>query len=173
MAAAKSRVLGLVLGLLLVAACSFTPLYGTGGTSDNGPALGAAITVAPIPDRLGQQVRNALLDRLDPLAGNAAPSFRLEVDVAEDSQGGGYRPDKAITRTTLRLKARFRLIDLGQNKPVFDDTGQATVSYNVVQSDFANLSAANSARERATDILAGRIVEMLALFLRDRKTDTD
>jgi len=173
MAAARLRILALASGLLVVAACGFTPLYGPQADGAPGPALGAAIDVAPIPERLGQQVRNALLDRLAPLAGDGAPAFRLEVSLAEDSQGGGYRPDKAITRRTLRLTAQVRLTDLATDKPILEESARASVSYNVVQSDFANLNAARSARERAAEMLADRIVERLALFLRDRQNTPD
>ena len=52
----------------MLAACGFQPLYGNNGNA--GPGVGAtlsAVYVEQIPDRVGYELRNDLLDRLDAL----------------------------------------------------------------------------------------------------------
>ena len=67
-----SRTLTSLLLLLALSACGFKPLYGTdkSGLSDPQAEL-ATIKVGPIPDRLGQIVRNQLVEYLSP-RGHAA-----------------------------------------------------------------------------------------------------
>ena len=65
--------------LISLAACGFRPLHAPGAGAE--PEVLAGIEIAHIPDRLGQVVRNHLLDRLTPRGAPAAATYRLAVSL--------------------------------------------------------------------------------------------
>lgn len=151
--------IALLLVPLLLTACGFKPLYGTPDPS--GPKLRTAVQVAPIPDRLGQEVRNELINRLTP-RGVARPAYELQVVLSEDIEGYGFQPDREVTRERLRLIADYRLVPLSEEQPVLTGQARALVSYDVVQSDFAALVTREEAAREAADILVADIVARIA-----------
>lgn len=149
------------LGLLfLLTACGFRPLYEADGSSGAMQEHLASIEVAPIPDRLGQQMRNRLLDRLN-TAG--VPEYRLEVNLAQESEGYGIRPDAAATQEQLTVYATVRLVNLNGEKLVFEENMRSTTSYDLVLSDYAILTRREDSARRLVLELAERIHRRLAI----------
>jgi LPS-assembly lipoprotein len=160
----------LLLGFtVLLAGCGFQPLYGTAGGTRNLPADLARIQIAPIPDRLGQQVRNTLLDQLNPGGEPSGADYKLTVKLDLDRQGLGYRQDESITRVNLRLVATYELRD-GADKIVLAGTGRSIASFDVVQKDFSTLTAERDGEERMADDVATQIVIQLAVHFRQNGT---
>lgn len=154
--------------VMTLTACGFEPLYGDRGTSPGAVSRLAAVEVAPIEARIGQVLRNDLLDLISPFGAPAQPTHRLEVRLDFDREGLGFRPDEAITRVSLRLGASYRLVDPDSGETVFSDVARSAVSYNVVQSDFANLNAERDAERRAAHMIGEEISARIALFLTSR-----
>lgn len=162
-------------GLLAISlgACGFQPMYASG------PAGGAAnvavqdalaeVAVAPIPERLGQVVQNTLLDSISPYGAPAAPTYRLEVVLESDREGFGFRPDEAITREKFRLSANYRLVRIEGGEEVLSGHARSNLTYDIVQSDFANFSAQQDAEKRTAKQLVNTIVTRLGLFFRSGK----
>jgi LPS-assembly lipoprotein len=143
------------LGLLLfLTACGFRPLYEAGGSSGAMQEHLASIEVAPIPDRLGQQMRNRLLDRLNT---GGVPRYRLEVTLAQESEGYGIRPDAAATQEQLTVYATVKLVDLNGEGLVFEENMRSTTSYDLVLSDYAILTRREDSARRLVLELAERI----------------
>lgn len=168
-----------ILGSLLLAtglaACGFEPMYAPGGpgataTSEAAADL-AAIEIAPIRNsdgrdfRLGQQLANALGERLYPSGVNPA-RYRLELTLRQTREGFGFRPDESVTRYGLRLAADYRLVEIGSNKVVLSESSQTYNSYDVSQSDFATVMAERDMEQRLARDLGDRIVSRLGLFFR-------
>ena len=154
--------------VLLVAplgGCALQPLYG--GGSSSAVAIGlSSIAVAPIPERAGWLVRNALVDRLGSDApGRSAATYRLEVDLDDDITGFGIRGDSATTRERRTLRARYRLITIATGETVVDATAGADSGIDVVSSEYATVAAEQSAAERLATVLADQIVGRLGLYL--------
>ena len=65
----RLRPTGLLIATIIVAACGFQPLYGSSQGVLSGAVVEnlAAVRITAIPDRVGQIVRNDLLDRLNDL----------------------------------------------------------------------------------------------------------
>ena len=139
---------------LAIAACGFQPMY---GARDASPSVAAELGSVDIErinvvseqpagpeaewrSRLGQQLENDLASRFY-RGGVQAVRYRLDMDLTKTREGFGFRPDEAVTRVGLRLEARYRLVDVGADKVIFQDRVQAYNSFEVVQSDFATLSA--------------------------------
>ena len=162
-----TRILALTLCLLL-AACGLKPMYAGGSSGAVAAGLGN-VQVAPIPERAGWLVRNALVDRLGGEAGN--PSYRLEVELDDDLTAFGIRGDSAVTRERRTLRARYRLVDLSSGQVVLDATAGSDAGIDIVSSEYATVAAEQTAQERLAGVVADQMVARLALFMRRSKPE--
>jgi len=157
-----------LLGALFVpAACGFQPLYGeqqvaTGGL-DPVEYL-AAIRVAPMPDRPGQQMHNLLRDRLNPRGQPIRPRYLLVVELGEARENLGIRVDETATRANLTVIARFALRDAGTGDVLYRSDARSTNSFNILSSQFATDVAENDARERGLREVADSIRTRLGIY---------
>jgi LPS-assembly lipoprotein len=158
---------GACIFLLFLSACGFRPLYGPASTNQARTSERlASVSVSLIPDRTGQLVRNALLDRINIGGQPAKPEFVLDVDVNESIQNLAIQRDETATRANLILQADFRLVVSTTRETVFDGSVQSVSSYNISTSqDFATLSAETNARRRGALDLADEITARVAIFL--------
>ncbi|HEU4499674.1 MAG TPA: LPS assembly lipoprotein LptE [Sphingomicrobium sp.] len=155
------RILALTLCLAL-AACGLRPMYAGGPTGAVASGLGT-VQVAPIPERAGWLVRNALVDRLGGESGD--PSYRLEVELDDDLTAFGIRGDAAVTRERRTLRARYRLVDLSTGEVVLDATAGSDAGIDIVSSEYATVAAEQTAQERLAGVVADQMVARLALFM--------
>lgn len=150
---------------LLTAACGFRPLY---GRSTLQPQL-AAIYVEPIAERDGYELRNTLIDRLQSDGRAAGKAYRLKISLDESAQGIALQNDATITRYNQTLEARWTLTD-AKGTLLTSGVQTALSAYNVVQSPYATLVAAQDSSKRAAQDMAERIhLDLGAWFRRNRK----
>ncbi len=156
-----------ILALAHLAGCGFRPMYGEG----NREALAAlaAIKVEPIQDRIGQILRNNLLDRLTPFGEPARPLYRLNVEISESQRGLAIEEDDETTRFNLRISASFKLFDASTGAAIYNGSTRAVGSYNAVQSDFATLFSEQDTARRAVDVVSDEIRTQLAAFFSRRR----
>jgi LPS-assembly lipoprotein len=148
---------------LLLSACGLSPVY-SGGSQGVAAQLGT-ITVAPIPDRSGYLVRNALQARLGK-PGDAA-AYRLEVELDDQIEGFGIRGDDSITRERRTLRARYRLVSVDGARTFLDATARADAGVDVVRSsNLAVVAAENSQLERLSDEIARQIAARIAVLMK-------
>lgn len=153
----------LLAAALLLSGCGLHPLYADGSRGAVARSL-AGIEVAPIPNRAGWLVRNALVDRIA-AAGTAPPRYRLEVELDDQITGFGIRIDNAVTRERRTLRARYRLRDAGAAGTVLlDATAGSDAGIDVVSSEYATIAAEQSALERISNEIADQIVARIALY---------
>ena len=152
-----------ILACWLTVGCGFQPLY---GDRKHNPVVNefAYVHVAPIKDRIGQQLRNELLHQLHGSARQNWSKYKLVADLHEGTQALAVRKSAFATRANLTVTATFRLIAEGNNSPIFSATEKTTVSYNILDSEFATLIAQRDAQERAIKSLGKNIVVRLAVF---------
>lgn len=153
--------------IVLLAACSLTPVYQGGRQGAVAQRL-AGVVVDPIPGRSGWLVRNAITDRLSPMTGpgDAAPRYRLDVALDDTVEGLGVRANDIVTRERRTLRARYRLFDIGAARdeaPLIDRTVSASAGIDVASSEYATIAAENSALERLSVLVADDIIAQLAL----------
>lgn len=167
-----SRALALLVLLPALAACGFTPLYGRkDGATDRALANElAAIRVLPIPDRLGQQVRNALVERLTPMGEPARARYQLDVMVNESVGGTGQRKDSKATMGQLTLSATYKL-SLGKDK-VYSGSTRSIVSFNFLGPRYGSVAGERDAEERAVGEVAEEIRNQVALILAGYRTQS-
>lgn len=141
---------------LLIGGCGFRPLYESGGGSDE--AVLATVEVATIKDRMGQQLRNLLIENLAPRGPAGRTDYRLSVTLTESKSSLAIKKDETATRANLTITADFKLVALKDPRlGVFSGRSLSTNSYNILTSDFATLSAERDARTRALRTLAQEI----------------
>ncbi|MXW92861.1 MAG: hypothetical protein F4114_01440 [Rhodospirillaceae bacterium] len=172
-------VAALAIGL---AGCGFQPLYADrpggkkGGESGGGDVAGdvATVRIAPIADRIGQILRNELLDRLNPSGEPADPRYALEVRLAVSRRELGIRRDETATRANLRFLSSFRLREADSGAIVYSGRTASVTSYNIVESEYATISAERAARRRGAILVAdGIALRLAAYFNRLRKLRRD
>lgn len=130
-------------------ACGFRPLYGPQGGYDRSIAELASVRVLPIPDRVGQILHNNLRDRLTPRGAPRDPRYRLGVSIVKQKEGLAFEKDESVTRINLTLRATYQLSEIGTGSVVATGSTRAVAAFNVVQSEFANISAEADAERRA------------------------
>ncbi len=129
----------------------------------------AYVEVVPIGDRVGQSVRNQLLDLLHPRGMVDRPVFRLVVTLDESREGLAIQQDDSTTRYNLRLIAKFRLTDTRNGAELLNGATRAIAAYNVVRSDYANLISERDARKRAAHSVAEGIQNRIAVYFSRRR----
>jgi LPS-assembly lipoprotein len=161
------RLLALILATLAVSACGLRPLYSGGSQGQISSMLGA-VAVDPIEGKNGWLMRNALNDRLNAGKNNGV-RYRLVVKLDDQIEGFGVRADDTITRERRTLRARYQLIDLESGNMMLDATAGWDAGIDVVSSEYATISAENTALENLTQKVAEQIVTRLSLFAQSAK----
>lgn len=157
-----------LLFVLFIAACGFQPVYGDYGQDDAFSSVGSelnSISVDIIPDREGQMLRNALIDRLYKNGYPANPQFSLSVSPVEESIVEiGVDKDDNASRAQLRLSTTFRLISTNNNKVVLTRTVRATTGYNILAGQFTTYVTEDDARKQGIQNLGANIMTQLELY---------
>jgi LPS-assembly lipoprotein len=164
------RLLGLVVGLALagsVAGCGFRPLYAPPGDAASPEARAvaadlASVQVAPIPNRQGQELRNKLTDMLQMGEADGSSRYLLSIGLGELQQSLAIRQTGLATRANLYMNATYSLIDVANGQPVLVGMTSSVASYDLLDEDFATLTAINDARTRVIGRLADNIRNRLA-----------
>jgi len=161
-----------IAGLVLLGGCGFEPLYYSGGRAPGETSVRselANVAVAPIPDRVGQLVRNDLVFLMAPTADVRTAAYRLDVRLLERISELAVERTGFATRANLRLNASFALVDLGTGKAVMSSRARAISSYNIVEASFSTLTAQNAARERAARRIAEDIRARISAYFAGRE----
>lgn len=157
--------------LLALGACGFQPLYGTKDEVPMSQEL-ALVDVAPIKDRIGQELRSRLLDALTPKGAPDRPRYSLSVLLTETIEQTAVQKTAFATRANMTVSASFTLTDLrapkAEDRRKFGGSTQVVSSYNILDSTFATLAAENDARSRAVAEIAEDIRVQLAIRLRQQ-----
>jgi LPS-assembly lipoprotein len=148
--------------------CGFHPLYGSSGATAETADKLASIYVAPIPQRLGYELRNTLIDLFDASGRPSQNFYRLHITLSQKSQGVAVQNDAAITRYNDTLVVKYELTDA---KGALITQGMETglSAYNVVESPYATLTAQQDSDMRVAQDIAYRIRTDLAVFF-ERET---
>ena len=161
--------ISVVLACWITAGCGFQPLY---GARKNNPVVKefAYVHVAPIKDRIGQQLRNEILNRLHSSAKKNRYKYKLVTTLNEGIQALAVRKSAFATRANLTVTATFHLIAEDNDESILSAIEKTTVSYNILDSEFATLIAQNDAQKRAIESLGKDIVVRLAVFFNRQQT---
>ena len=164
----RTVLLGLV--ALTVAGCGFQPLYKK-NASDPGVSVELEqIKILTVKTketeyaRLGQEMRNLLLQRLNPDGAPAAPRYLLENDISVSLARTGIQITDEATRARLTVRVRFVLMDAKSKRVLYRGDERSVNSYNVADSQYATLSAEQDAARRAVREISDSIRIRLAIY---------
>ncbi len=158
-----SRLLSSLLLILLLSGCGFNSLYGVNNGVELSSQL-ATIKISHIKDRIGQQITNQLLDLLTPLGVPSKPQYKLHVSLEEAKKQYAFKKNAFATRLDLRLSSAFSLYSFGTEQLLTNGKIIAISSYDVVNSDFATLSAEENARSRNIVQISEEIRTRLGIY---------
>jgi LPS-assembly lipoprotein len=128
----------------------------------------SSIYVEPITERDGYEMRTALIDLLQSDGETAGKAYRLKITLNEDAQGIALQNDATITRYNNSLTVHYILTNA--NGDVLTSGTQKELSaYNVVQSPYATLAAAQDSSKRAAQDIAERIHLDLGVWFRQHR----
>lgn len=151
-----------------LSACGFRPLYQVPSSTTGAAADLSSVEVAPAQNRLTQQVRNNLLDRLTP-RGASSTRYVLSLGVGEQETGVLVTRSDTVTRDNLVVTTGYILTDKSTGTQVLKGQVNSIAAYNVVQNDFSNLTAEQAARANAARELADQIRERLAAYFQKQR----
>ena len=157
-----------ILIVSLASACGFQPLYGSATRNADVQEKLAQMYIEPMPGRTGHILRNELLDFANPRGIPKEPTYRLKVTTVTRAEGLAIQSDDTKTRFNLTLTSKFSLVDIAAQEVLYTGSTQNIASYNVVQSEFANLSAAKNAEKRAALVAAKQINQQLSVYFSGR-----
>jgi LPS-assembly lipoprotein len=166
-------VLALAGGTLIgLGGCGFHPVYMPTGSGSPGIAERelAAVSVAIIPDRPGQLLRQALQDRFEGAGAGVARRYDLSVDYSIPGEGIGIQPDSSITRVRFIANANWTLRAQDPQRTIITvGRARALDAVNILDEQFfaADLETEWVQRRLAEEI-ADQITTQLAAFFRKR-----
>ncbi len=149
-----------------LAGCGFHPLYATRGNRGSPAQKGLnEVTVAIIPNRVGQLLRQALQRRIDNGSGEQK-LYELSVVYGIASEAINIQQDSTFTRLRLNATATWTLRSLG-SPPTVLASGLSRVldGANVIdQQYFAADIETETAQARIAESVADQITTQLAAY---------
>jgi LPS-assembly lipoprotein len=113
-----------------------------------------------MPDRIGYELRNRMIDLLDGPGTPAGASYRLKLALSQTTQGNALQNDATITRYNDTLTVTYELTDM-TGKVLIKGTETGLAAYNVLPSapnaNYGTLAAQQDADIRAAGDIAERI----------------
>ncbi len=157
------RAIALIAAGAALAGCGFQPLY---GKRDRGNVITefAYVQVAPIKDRVGQRLRNELVQRLHAAGRSQVVKYRLVTELSESTSSLAVQKSALATRANLSMTASYMLLSAGDGSSLINASEVVTVSYNLLDSEFATLMAERDARKRAVVSLSEDIRVRLGIY---------
>ncbi len=150
----------------LVPACGFEPLLAERGNAPSVQEMLAAIQVNRIGDgrnrRLGQIMRNELIDRFSTGNGQQPPRFVLDVTFTRRFTPLIIESSYTVTRSNLVMTATFTLRDIGSGEVLYQSTARSTGSHDVVVSEYSSQVARQDTARKAARDLANTIAYLLS-----------
>ena len=140
---------------LVLAACGFTPVYGTQGS---GTALTNSVLVSE-PDGLdGYLVTRRIEERL----GRAStPRYRLTIDVETEREGLAVNPENNTNRFNIIGTLDYVLVEDATGRVITSGVVDNFTGSSATGTTVATLAAERDARERLMTLLADQVVARL------------
>ena len=154
-------------GFVFLTACGFEPVYKNAsvGTPSQTSRFLNTVEIAIIPNREGQILRNALIDRIYSGGYPHNPEYRLLISpIAEKIVEIGIDKDDNASRAQLRQETIMNLVRIDNGQTILTRPVRATTGYNILLGQFTTFVTENDAREQAIRTLADNIVTQLELY---------
>jgi len=162
------RKLNISVLLLALAACGFEPLYVERHSNERWYYHGefdtsitnemAQIKVEPADKRIGQMIRNELLDNFTPKGIPNHPKYRLNIENIEKSTSEqAMRDDITATRERVEYKVQYILTDASNGDVLVRGDSLALLGYDIMANPYSTTFSQKKVEEDAAKIMAGDI----------------
>lgn len=154
------------------AGCGFKPLYGKGDSQSAGvaPEL-ASIRIAAIEDRKGQEMRNFLVQGMNPRGEPGDGRYRLEVRLLENTSGLAQTSDGKSTVGRMSITAQYQLYDETTGKVVHTASTRAAGSYRYLGPRYGSMVSESDTESAIIERLANDVRLELSAWFMDRRPD--
>lgn len=162
----------------LVASCAFVPLAGCGFSPVYAPVAGGQapeaglglVYVAVIPDRPGQELRQALQVRLEGSGAPSAKEYTLQVAYSISGEGIGIDPDTDTTFMRYLGHADWQLLGaVPGTKPLASGTVNVQDGYSIIVNQYFFQSLDTDALyQRMAENVANQIVVRVADYFHNK-----
>lgn len=152
----------------LLTACSdggFRPLHADlAGTVPVSEKL-ASLSIAPIPGRVGQQLRNELIFQANGGSKPREPEYKLEVAIRESVVSTLVRKTGDARGQIYNLDAKFKVTRMSDKKVILSGSSHGRAGFERFDSIYSNVRARRDAEDRAARTVAVDMKARLAAFL--------
>ena len=154
------------LGLMALAGCGFKPVYGehSAGKSPSAVQQFAAIEIPVMPNRLGQQMRNMLIDSLHSGGADTDYRYKLDIGVTEAVINLGLQQNSTSTRGQVRITVKYALVDKSNDKVVLKETLRTSTGYNILINQFSSVLSQDDAETQGLQQIADDMTLHLAMY---------
>lgn len=157
----------LALACLLIPGCGFAPLYGRHNAASGVEDRLAQVEISNIPDREGQYLRNALIDRFYRSGRPSDPAYTLSIKALRETLIDlDITKSSDATRGQLRIETLMKLTDAKTGAVLLSRPLRSITSYNILASEFATRVSEDNARTNTLDDLARQIELQVGLYFR-------
>jgi LPS-assembly lipoprotein len=154
------------LGLLPLAACGFTPVYGSSAElRDAGP-----ISIPEIKGRTGHFLRQELLRTVGRGLPGVKGEAQLEIRLTEGIERLAFTPDQAASRSDYVGTATWAL-RAPSGSLIASGGSTERASFNFADAAYADLAAQTAAQERLATLLARSIREQMTIEVGNKRDD--
>jgi hypothetical protein len=177
----RLAVIPAILSLTALIGCGFEPLNAKRSNTSSTVEQMSDVKIAPIQGnidneyiatgredvaRLGQQMRNALLNTFNPDGAPANPHYELSVSLKLAQTLAAQDPSGLAQTYYVTVTAKYSLITIADRKSVLSGTSAFTNSYGVVENSYSSLTAKQDAERRAMRGIADDIARRTALYFK-------
>jgi LPS-assembly lipoprotein len=167
--------------LFALSACGFEPLYVERKSGEKWYYHGefdttisqeiAHIRVEPISDRIGQMIRNELIDSFTPRGEPKCARYRLEVTgIDRDVVQQALRKDITATRERVRYKVNYALYEIETNERLVQGNSLAYLSYDILANPYSTTFSQKKIEKDAAKIIANDISLRMGAFFHSTLT---
>lgn len=159
-----------IAAVALLTGCGFQPMYAEDRRL--GPDVVDQLQATAIPvvtttpseaARLGQMLRNELLDRMTPAGEPVNPLYELQISLTNTTTDLLVRRDSTTSRVRMLTNAQYRLTS--GDKQLTTGTARSVVSYDLpVEGYFAAVASARDGERQAATTLAEQIKSQLGVY---------
>ncbi|MFO1067388.1 MAG: hypothetical protein U1E14_02585 [Geminicoccaceae bacterium] len=149
--------------LPFLAGCGLRPLH-AGSEGEAIDAELAAVAVTAPEDRLGQFLKNDLLDDFNPRGIVVDPKYDLKVRLQRTRNALIIQLNDDITRYDMVLVAFYELSRRSDGMVVYRSATRRSASYNQRRAPFATLVSQQNAEDRAAREISDFIRTQIALY---------
>jgi LPS-assembly lipoprotein len=153
---------------LLLAGCSYRPLYSSTAENQGVAVILASIEIPEAETRVDQIIRNDLISAMRPGNKGSGDNYMLKMTSVMKTSFVVDKQQPSTTRQEVRLNVVYELVDQKTGDVIHSGKTFSQVPFDVVRQPFADTQAETNAMERAAHEVSGDIRTRLAAYFATR-----